>query len=230
MSDNDDDFIPSEASADTPPAQNLRRRPPQDITQVVPAKTSKKPRNAANTSQTPNPTNLRSVSALKKALTKKLQGTDITDSLSLRVCRAALSMQEDYLLEKRKISTQNGRTVEPAKIQQRVCKLLGISAPTYSSIISSYLKDRTAYVSGKYGGGRSNNMSAKDTRIPNTKAVQIRVREFVRDKRAIRERVTARQVLDFLAGEGLIVIETNEEGAMDPKAYAYSLQRRSEMA
>ena len=129
-------------------------------------------------------------------------------------------MQEDYLLEKRKCSTQNGRTVKPAKIRDRVCNLFGISAPTYCSIISSYLKDRTLNVSGKYGGGRSGNRSSKDTRIPDTKAVQIRIRDFVRGKRAKRERVTARQVLDFLAGEGLIAVEKNAEGVMDPKAFA----------
>jgi len=228
MSDADDDFIPTEASLDSPPAQNLRRRPSEAINEVVPARSAKKPRNTTKTTRTQIPTNLRSVSALKKALTKQLKGTDITEGLSLRVCRAALSMQEDYLLEKRKCSTQNGRKVKPAKIQQRVCNLLGISPPTYCSILSSYLKDRTAYVSGKYGNGRSGNRSEKETRIPGTKAVQIRVREFVRVKRANRERVTARQVLDFLAAEGLIVMETNEEGVVDRKAFvsAYRNVRR----
>lgn len=224
MSDNDDDFIPIEASADTPPAQNLRRRPPQDITEVVPARTAKKPRYVANTTQTRISTNLRSVAALKKALTKQLRGTDITESLSLRVCRAAHSMQEDYLREKRKCSKQNGRKVKPAKIRDRVCNLFGISASTYSSILTMYLKDRTVYVSGKYGDGRSGNRSAKETRIPDTRAVQIRVREFVRGKRAKRERVTARQVLDFLAVADLIVVETNEEGVMDPKAFQAAIR------
>jgi hypothetical protein len=129
---------------------------------VVPRRTAEKPRNADKTTQTRIPTNLRSVSALKKALIKQLQGTDVTENLSVRVCRAALSMQEDYLLEKRKCSTQNGRTVNPAKIQDRVCNLFGISAPTYSSILSSYPKDRTLYVSGKYGDRRSGNRSSKD--------------------------------------------------------------------
>lgn len=220
MSSNDDNFIRMEALVDCPPAQNLRRRPSQHSNEVVPARSAKKPRNATTTTQARIPTNLRSISALKKSLTKKLKGTDITESLSLRVCRAAFSMQEDYLLEKRKCSTQNGRKLKPAKIQQRVCSLFGISAPTCSSILSNYLKDRTVYVLGKYSDGRSGNRSAKETRIPDTKAVQIRVREFARGKRAKRERVTARQVLDFLVGEGLISVETNEEGVMVPKAFA----------
>lgn len=185
MADNDDDYTPTETVQDSSPAANLRRRKPPASTEVVPAKKAKKQCFEPKTSQARIPNNLRSVSAMKKHITKLLQGTDITRELSLRVCRAALSMQEDYLLEKRKCSQQNGREPKPAKIRERVCALFGISAPTYGSIISNYLTNRSAYVSGKFQSGRSGNMKAKESRIPDTKAVQIRVREFVRAKKRI---------------------------------------------
>ncbi|KAG7354037.1 hypothetical protein IV203_003393 [Nitzschia inconspicua] len=68
--------------------------------------------------------------------------------------------------------------------------------------------DRTAYDSGKLRDGRSGNKSAKETRIPDTFGVQIRFREFIRGKRAKRERVTARQVLDYLVSANIISVET----------------------
>ncbi|KAG7345093.1 hypothetical protein IV203_032624 [Nitzschia inconspicua] len=129
-------------------------------------------------------------------------------------------MQENYLLEKRKTSTKNGRKVKPARIQARICELFGISPPTYCAILSCYLKDRAAYASGKLGDGRSGNKSAKETRIPDTLGVQILVREFIRGKRAKRERVTARQVLDYLVSVNIISVETGEDEVMIPKAFA----------
>ena len=117
MDDNDDDYSPPDGPTDTSPAQNLRRRRSSVSSEAVPGKAAKKPRYEAKQQQARLPDNLRSVSALKKAVTKRLQGTDITQGLSLRVCRAALSMQEDYLLEKRKSSPQKRRQVKPAKIR-----------------------------------------------------------------------------------------------------------------
>ncbi|KAG7373531.1 DDE superfamily endonuclease [Nitzschia inconspicua] len=220
MSGSDDDFIPTEALVDSPPAHNLRRRPSERNSEVVPPRSAKKPRYEPKTTQTRIPTNLQSILALKKSLSKKLRGTDITESLSLRVCKAAFLMQENYLHEKRKTSTKNGRKVKPARIQARICELFGISPPTYCAILSSYLKDRTAYASGKLGDGRSGNKSAKETRIPDTLGVQILVREFIRGKCAKRERVTARQVLDYLVSVNIISVETGEDGVMIPKAFA----------
>ncbi|KAG7374568.1 hypothetical protein IV203_013663 [Nitzschia inconspicua] len=129
-------------------------------------------------------------------------------------------MLENYLLEKRKNSTKNGRKVKPTKIQARICELFGISPPTYCAILSNYPKDRTAYDSGKLRDGRSGNKSAKETRIPDTFGVQIRFREFIRGKRAKRERVTATQVLDYLVSANIISVETGGGGVMIPKACA----------
>ncbi|KAG7351517.1 hypothetical protein IV203_010877 [Nitzschia inconspicua] len=177
MSGSDDDFIPTEAPVDSRPPHNLRRRPSEHTSEVVPPRSAKKARYEPKTTQSRIPTNLRSIVALKKSLSKKLMGTDITENLSLRVFRAAFLMQENYLLEKRKTSTKNGRKVKPAKIQARICELFGISTPTYCAILSNYLKDRTAYASGKFRDGRSGNRSVKETRIPDTLAVQILVRD-----------------------------------------------------
>lgn len=214
MSDAVDDYIPTEANEDSPPVKNLRRRPSTAACEVVPAQSSKKPRNETNTTQVRIPSNLRSVSALKKEVVKRLKGSDITKNLSLRVCKAALTLQEDYLLEKRKLSTQKKAATQPAKIREQVCQILGISSVTFSQIISNFIRDRTIYTSGQYGGGRSGNRAEKETRIPSTKAVQVSVREFVRSRRAKRQRVTGRQVLNFLLAEGIILLATDEEGNM----------------
>lgn len=219
MTDSDDDYSPTGAPDESPPPHNLRRSPSEASLEIVPAESAKKPRNEPRTTPVKIPTNLRSVSALKKQVTKQLKGSDITKEVSLRVCRAALTLQEDYLSEMKKISINKRAKAKPAKIREQVCRTFGLSTPTFGSILSNYIRDRTIYVSGKYSEGRSGNKSQKETRISDTKALQISVREFVRAKRSKRERVTGRQVLDFLLAKGEIEIPSDEEGNTLPKDF-----------
>lgn len=107
-------------------------------------------------------------------------------------------------------------------MRNTICKLFSISSRTYSNIMSAYLSDtrnRVVYSSGKEGFGRSGNRSQKITRIPRTRELQIRVREFVRLCRGRRERVTARQVVDFLEDEGMLHIPVGSDGKWDKKQF-----------
>ena len=66
--------------------------------------------------------------------------------------------------------------------------------------------DDKAFASGQRG-----NSTAKDTRIPSTKQVQQEVRDFVRKNWSKRQRVTARQVVDFLYEKNYIFIKKEDD-------------------
>ena len=68
------------------------------------------------------------------------------------------------------------------------------------------------YTSGKGRG----NFDKKETRIPETQAVVVSIREFVRVRRAKRQRTTAKQILEFCIGEGFLFIPKDKD---DPDAY-----------
>ena len=108
------------------------------------------------------------------------------------------------------------KRMAPANIRSQVCQLLHISPRIYGRIIHKYLSETEMYVSGKQQAGRSGNTDSKNTRIPRTRALQIAVRTWVREKRSRKERVTARQVLDyFVEHRHLLVpfIPDDNEGA-----------------
>jgi hypothetical protein len=84
------------------------------------------------------------------------------------------------------------------------------------------------YVNGKHGCGRSGNSNEKATRIPRTRECQLLVQAFVRDKRNQRERVTGRQVLDFLLEKDILHIPVDASGSYVKKDFdsAYRNVRR----
>jgi hypothetical protein len=75
------------------------------------------------------------------------------------------------------------------------------------------LNNRKVYQSGsKRGGGRGGNSTAKNSRIPRTTAMQIKVQDFIRGCQMNRQRVTGRQVLDFLVEQKHHHIPVNHLG------------------
>ena len=157
------------------------------------------------------PTNLKSLVPMLKHVSNKLKGHDIDSNVSLRVVRAALQLQKNYLEEKRKIGNKKDRSVPPPRIREKLTALFGISAPTYVQIMTTYLSTRNSYDSGKSRG----NYSVKESRIPQTNALQVKVRNWVRERRGRRERTTARQVLDFLVEEKILVIPRASDGSYE---------------
>ena len=141
------------------------------------------------------PSEIRQVVAMKKHVTKQLHGSDFDKGLSLRVIKAALTMQVDYLKEVKRRGAAKQSSVRPPAVRKTICHYLGISPATYSCIINRYLEDRTVYASGQEGQGRTGNRAVRVTRIKRTKANQILIRNFVRGKRMNRERVTAKQLV-----------------------------------
>jgi transposase len=154
-----------------------------------------------------------------KHVSKQLPGQDYSKGLSLRVVRAALTLQQDYLLKKQKLPTAERKRVKAPAVRNNVCRLFGVSEQAFSTILGDYLADRTIFISGVDGNGRSGNRDRRQTRIPRTKTVQIMIREFVRGKRINRERVTAKEVLGKLVDEGILHIPHNEDGTFEEKAF-----------
>ena len=168
---------------------------------------------------------------MKNAITKRLQGNDIDANLSLRIVKASLERQETHLRYNQKIGKKENKGAKPPPVRDTICKLFSISATTYARIMSAYLnnnRNRVVYSSGQQGSGRSGNRRQKITRIPRTRELQVRVREFVRSCRGRRERVTARQIVDFLAAEGILHIPEGLDGKWEKKQFeaAYRNTRR----
>lgn len=170
------------------------------------------------------PTELRKVSPMKIHISKLLKGADVHRTLSLRVLRYCLQLQEDYLMEKRKKAEARKSDVKPPAIRATVCRNLGISEITYSKIVNSYLQDRIIYVTGAEESGRSGNRTPKETRVPRTNKVKIMVRDWVRTRRAAKQRTTARQLVDFLLESKLIFIPRDEEGRFLKKEFKSALR------
>ena len=149
---------------------------------------------------------------MKNAITKRLQGNDINANLSLRIVKASLERQETHLRYNQKIGKKENKGAKPPPVRDTICKLFSIGAPTYARIMSAYFNNnhnRVVYSSGQQGSGRRGNRRQKITRIPRTRELQVRVREFVRGRR---ERVTARQIVDFLAAEGILHVPVGLDG------------------
>ena len=130
-------------------------------------------------------------------------------------------MQKDYLTTKRK---KGGKNVKLPAIQSNITHLFGISPNTYALIVNEYLKHRTIYATGKNRTGRVGNRREKITRVPRTNLVQVKVREWVRQRRAQRIRTTARQVLDFLVDEKILVVTRDDGGKYHRKALTAGLR------
>ena len=120
----------------------------------------------------------------------------------------AFMMQKEFLSEKKKRGA-SPYTVKSPAIRDRVCRYLGISTHTYSKIMNA----------GAHGHrtGLRGNFTAKSSRIPKSKEMIVKIRNFVRSKRENRERVTATQVMEYLHEEGDIVLPFEEDGETPTK-------------
>jgi hypothetical protein len=161
------------------------------------------------------PTDLRAISLMDKHITKSLYGLDYEYNTSLRVIGVAMHMQKGYLQRVGKLGKAKARLVEKPRIRDTVCDLFHIGHDAYSAIVGGYLHKRKVYVTRRNSVGRGGNAGQRDTRIPRTKAMQIKVRDFVRSRRMNRERVTARQVLDFFVENQYVIIPLDKRVAFD---------------
>jgi hypothetical protein len=152
------------------------------------------------------PSNLHSIVIMDKHITKALYGQGYEYNTSLRVIGVALCMQKSHLQKVQKLGKEKGRLVEKPRIRDTVCDLFHIGHDAYSEIVGGYLHKRDVYVTGRNSVGRGGNQENQETRIPRTKAMQVAVRDFVRSRRMNRQRVTARQVLDFFVEKKYVIV------------------------
>ena len=198
MADSSDEYEPEEGSTESPNTRNLRRRKAKDDAQVSGENSDKKKPKTGTSYRLSLPTDLRAIATMENHISRQLRGLDIDKNVSLRAIRAALREQKRYLLAKRKVGKAKAGSVPPAGVRDTVCNLFSISSPTYTKIIGNYMRNRSVYKSGADDHGRSGNKTAKDQRIPPAKAVQLKVRTFVREQRKSRKRVTGRQVTEIV--------------------------------
>jgi hypothetical protein len=160
------------------------------------------------------PQDLRAIISMDKCITKCLYGQDYDYDTSLRVVGAALRMQKGgYNLQKvQRVGKEKAKYVEKPQIRDMVCNLFHIGHDAYSDIVGGYLHKRKVYKSGKGGGGRAGNSSPKESPIAHSKAMQIKVQDFVRGHWMNRKHVTARQVLDFFVEQKHLFIPVDGDG------------------
>lgn len=157
----------------------------------------------------------RSISDIDEHLSKinkHLYGNDYDEQSTARVIRAALTLQRDYLLELKKRGTAKGKTLVAPKVRETVTRLFGVSTPTYTTIMKEFFHQQKLYSTGSGQKGRTGNTLAKTTRIPPARAIVHLVRDFVREERKLRKRVTATEVLHMLVDKGIVDMEKDSTG------------------
>ena len=211
----DDDYEPDNEDMEEVSPYILRRRPVEDGVAMGCTNSGQKKAKTDTPDQpscTRLPTNLKSISKCLDHLSRQLKGLEYDTKTSLRVVYSVLMLQKEYLTHKRK----KPEYYKAGFVRSRACELFGISTHTYGKIMKSYFAAQGSsqiYTSGKGRG----NFDSKETRIPQTQACIIGIREFVRQRRAKRQRTTAKQILEFCIGENYILVPKDPD---DPEAYA----------
>ena len=211
MSSSESEYTPA-IDLDLPPSANLRRRKGNASLPVSKRKSKRKKSIATTTTNRCLPKNLKSINPMLNHVTNRLKGNDLDESSSLRIVKATLELQKEYLQQKRRKKGTMMTETKPPAIRSRVCGLFGISTHTYGKIVNSYMKTRSVYSTGIIGCGRSGNRTEKRTRIPRTKQLQVDVRNFVREERLQKRRVTGRQIMDFFIKRGVLIVPRDKQG------------------
>jgi hypothetical protein len=129
------------------------------------------------------PSNLHAmIMLMDKHISKALHGHDYDRNFSIRVVGAAVWMQKGHLQKVQQVGKEKAKYIKKPRIRDTICNLFHIGGhDAYSQIIGGYLANQKIYQSGSNkGGGRSGNRNAKESRIPQTMALQILVQDFVR--------------------------------------------------
>ncbi len=131
---------------------------------------------------------------------KKMRGrASLTPAQKVDILHVYHQLQHDALRDQQK---SGGKKVA-CNYQQRVSELLGYSTTTISNTYIEWRQNQTVQESGSKG-----NFQAKAQRIPATKLVLYRVREFIRQERAQNKAVSAKDVMYRLKELGLLNIDT----------------------
>lgn len=101
--------------------------------------------------------------------------------------------------------------------QAKVVEMLGYSSTTVASVMAEW--KRSKQVAESAGPG---NRTAKAKRVPELRCIVTGVRKFVRDRRRNRQRTVAKDVLEYLIDQGLLVVG---EGSHAKKVALRAVQR-----
>jgi transposase len=186
---------------------------------------SKKARRSSSDSIVPAPpptlvtADLATTRLYVRDLKDRLNGAgSISEDLSVRVLLFYAKLKEKFLSRHVKDRVEKNNT-HGAKLREQVLQAFSLSPHTYQKILYSFAVSDVAYETKRVG-----NWTSKPTRIPQTRSVLSSVREFVRDRRSRRERVTGRQVLDFMVEKKIIVIPKDRMGFFEKKAFATAVR------
>ena len=221
----EEDFVPTEGVEEEGRRALRRRKSSSEL-----ARTKQKVQKLPTTNKRRKsllPSSVDEVEAKLSDITKQIRGRDIDQNVSLRVLKCALELHKEHLTRQAKAGTAIAR-LGNAEIRPTVQKLLGVGSNTYQAIMTQFLSEESVYASGVQGSGRAGNRNVKYTRIPKTQAVVHGVRDFVRGRRTKRERVTARQVLDWFVEQGYLAVPKDSKGKYEKKPFenAYRATRR----
>nr|CCA21785.1 AlNc14C133G7031 [Albugo laibachii Nc14] len=142
-------------------------------------------------------------------------------SYSTEICGHAARLRGENSKER----VNSSRKIAPLLVRERVCRLLAAGPIACSRIIDAYSnaekrKQRHVHHSTHLLDGTK----SKTTHITKTTKVCVAIRDSVSLKRSRRERVTARQVMDFLVPKKWLVVAIEEDGSYGSKAIESALR------
>lgn len=134
------DYEPSDDDGDPGVASRLRRRKGGEVYNVSVANSARKVPRTKSLSVARRsllPSTRRLLSTHLQHLKKQLKGSKFDTDLSLRVVHMSLKLQDGHLSS----CSKKGDPNRGGGIRDKVCSFLGISPPTYYSIISNYFDE-----------------------------------------------------------------------------------------
>lgn len=150
-------------------------------------------------------------------------------------CKTALSRDQSLdilhlyfslVLETMMSNAKSGRH-RPANAHERCAELLGRSRATVVKVVKQFTDNLPPDAADDSGGDAAGAASAadavrvvkpggnhlrKEARVPHADSVYFQVRDYVREMRLRKSRVTATQVLEFLVEKGIVTVEKDESG------------------
>lgn len=156
---------------------------------------------------------------------KKILGSQIDHRTSLAVIHYILRLQKVNIERARNdgaVSSKSHRSWP--SIRNEIGYNLGLSRDTMNKIAFNFFNESASFFQSSPRGNRQKGI----TRLPRTKAMRIKIRDFVREKRRAKELVTAKTVFEFLCEKGMLIIPEGANGICDSHAYsaAYKCTRR----
>lgn len=136
------------------------------------------------------------------------------EKLDILLLHAKLRYEQYRLVSQ----TPADRRVKAGRVTPRICELLNRKQDVVARVWTDYWNDQELTVASLPG-----NYTAKSTLVPRVAMVATHVQQFVRERRAVRQRTVARDVMDLLVRMG--VINVNYESSTATASSLRSVRR-----